>query len=697
MKYFFILIGIILFSSKAFTQNVICGSPKKEKEARERNPAIYIEDAKLKQFVHDWIAANGDELRDAPEYIIPVVFHIIHDYGYENITDEQVSDAVRILNEDFRKMNADTNDIINDFKGIAADSRVEFRLANKTSSGLCTNGINHIHSLSTYAGGDNAKLDDWDRSMYLNVWTVKQFSSEVGAGVIAYAYLPSTANISVNAPYDGVIILSGFVGSIGTSIYPNARSLTHEVGHMFGLLHPWGNTNSPGVECGDDDIYDTPETQGWTSCELNGSICHPPVIENVQNFMDYAFCSRMFTLGQADAMQATLNYQAADRDNLWTTSNLNATGTEDTMQTLCAPKADFYASYKMVCTSSSITFHDVSWGGEVSSRSWVFQDGNPATSTDKDPLISFSTPGWKTVTLIVTNATGTATLARDKYIFVSDNSTGQYPVAYWESFIDPADFANNWIVQNPEGNSSLWQLTSAAGYIGYNSVELNNYHNMEGDIDYLITPSFDLSSGGPLYLNFQYSCATNTLSDADINDALNIYSSTNCGQNWLLRASIKAKDLANAGYYGIGYVPGINSPWTGKSILLSTSLYQPNVRFRFEYKSNGHGNNCYLDDVQVQSYTVGINDPDAETYALTIFPNPINENSVALLSQHLSGNMHLYIADITGRTVKELSKGWLPEGEHKFELRRSDLNSSGMYFLIADDGIAITRHKLMVQ
>ena len=40
-------------------------------------------------------------------YVIPVVFHIIHDNGPENISDAQVQDAIRILNDDLNRLNAD--------------------------------------------------------------------------------------------------------------------------------------------------------------------------------------------------------------------------------------------------------------------------------------------------------------------------------------------------------------------------------------------------------------------------------------------------------------------------------------------------------------------------------------------------------------------------------------------------------------
>ena len=42
---------------------------------------------------------------------IPVVFHIIHNNGPENISDEQVEDAVRVLNDDFNKLNDDWDNV----------------------------------------------------------------------------------------------------------------------------------------------------------------------------------------------------------------------------------------------------------------------------------------------------------------------------------------------------------------------------------------------------------------------------------------------------------------------------------------------------------------------------------------------------------------------------------------------------------
>jgi len=45
-------------------------------------------------------------------YTIPVVFHVLHMNGPENISDAQIFDAISILNRDMRKLNPDTITII---------------------------------------------------------------------------------------------------------------------------------------------------------------------------------------------------------------------------------------------------------------------------------------------------------------------------------------------------------------------------------------------------------------------------------------------------------------------------------------------------------------------------------------------------------------------------------------------------------
>src|ERR1051326_4891480 len=83
---------------------------------------------------------------NAPMFIVPTVFHIIHQYGTEDISDAQVQDEINILNRDYRCNNSDTSTVINPFKSVYADTKIEFRLATIDPQGNCTNGIDRVYS-----------------------------------------------------------------------------------------------------------------------------------------------------------------------------------------------------------------------------------------------------------------------------------------------------------------------------------------------------------------------------------------------------------------------------------------------------------------------------------------------------------------------------------------------------------------------
>lgn len=242
---------------------------------------LFAEDPSLQQH-HEQLLANAYQeaqnyraqnpgVQTQPNFIIPIVFHIIHQYGTENITDAQVQDAVDILNQDYRALNPDLSTVTDSFQALTADASIEFRLATKDPNGNCTNGIDRIYSHETNLADDEAKLNQWPREKYLNVWVVKTIGS---TGVAGYAYYPSAVT-GIMYTRDGIIILSTYIGSIGTGSPGTSRALTHEIGHYLSLQHLWGSNNQPNVACGDDGIADTPVTQGWNTCPGPGTVPFP--------------------------------------------------------------------------------------------------------------------------------------------------------------------------------------------------------------------------------------------------------------------------------------------------------------------------------------------------------------------------------------------------------------------------------------
>jgi hypothetical protein len=110
--------------------------------------------------------------------IIPVVVHVIHDLGNENISDISIQGALDILNANINGQAANflakTPDV---FAAVRGDAKIEFRLAKKDPLGNPTTGINRVRSSLTNEPEprDAVKaLSYWNSFEYFNIWTVKK-------------------------------------------------------------------------------------------------------------------------------------------------------------------------------------------------------------------------------------------------------------------------------------------------------------------------------------------------------------------------------------------------------------------------------------------------------------------------------------------------------------------------------------------
>lgn len=79
--------------------------------------------------------------------------------------------------------------------------------------------------------------------------------------------------------------------------------------------------------------------------------------------------------------------------------------------------ANFMASDTRVCENDEIIFSDFSAGGIVS-WNWSFPGGEPATSTEQNPVVFYRIPGVYDVTLIVSDGVNSNTAVKNGYITV---------------------------------------------------------------------------------------------------------------------------------------------------------------------------------------------------------------------------------------------------------------------------------------
>ncbi|MEO5570675.1 MAG: M43 family zinc metalloprotease [Bacteroidia bacterium] len=620
--------------------------------------------------------------------IIPVVFHVIHEGGPENISTAQILDQLDSLNKDFRRLNADTVDTPAPFKPLAADCNIEFRLAQLDPNGNCTDGITRQFSLLTTNANDNIKVFDyWPSNEYLNIWIVKSiYFPPTTFFCGGYAQFPGGNSLT-----DGIVMCGYYVGSIGTAAGNgyNGRIATHEIGHWLNLRHIWGD-----VPCGNDFVADTPIQNESNACpnfpKIDTACNNGPNGAMFTDYMDYTWgeCTNMFSEGQRLRMEAALNSTTSGRNNLWSAANLTATGTDGTPPVLCAPVADFLSEIKFICEGTTLDYNDGSTNGVVTSWDWQFPGGTPSSSTSQNVSVQYNLPGTYDVILTATNAAGSSTKTAAGMVVVSP-AQGISAVPFNEGFESIIIPGNDWYVLNDAGTT--WEETSVAAHTGFTSMRIFNYTgNPSGTYDNLITTSFDLSnvSNTQMYFWRAFAYRSNTTTDA-----LKIYASTSCGQLWNLRYTKTGTALSTAGLVTSNFTP-IGSQWSQDNVNLAPSSVSghANVRFKFEYKQDS-GNNLYLDDI-ILSGTVGLNEINALHANFEVFPNPAHAKAHISFSLTEKNNVQLKIYDVAGREVKTMVEKSLSAGEYQYDVESTIDN--GIYFISLTIGDSQSVKKLVL-
>ncbi len=593
-------------------------------------------DAKVDQLQH--VSHASSAKLATTTLTIPVVFHVLHLSGTENISDAQIQSAVAILTRDFRKRNSDTTQIVTQFKNLAADVNVEFVLASLDPNGNCTNGITrHFDAHTDWDTDQSYYTYTWPPEKYLNIYVVRSMTNQNAA---AYTFLPG----SVPPVMDAIVALDNYVGNIGTSSNGKSRTLTHEVGHWLGLPHIWGNTNSPGVACGDDGVNDTPITKGHSFCNLtSGSTCSPSIVENIQNYMDYSGCPRMYTIGQSNLMNGILASATASRSNVVSAANMIATGIVNPNYN-CAPKPEFGSSAPYTCEGHQITFTDYSYNGTVTAWEW----SSPAASNIsvmQMGTLTFTNTGLQPVKLKVSNGFGSDSLVKINYVTVmADNGSTVNVVQDFEAGTYPN---NQWIASLPTMGSS-YLATSTVGASGSNCMYINNFFDNPNIPVNLITPNYDLTNVTGAQLSFKYAYAQKGSSV----DQLSVFVSTNCGQSWANISTLIGSALATSSL-PVNVTPYVPLSGDFKTQNVSLSPYQGNtdVHFRFEFTSDpgGAGNNFYLDDINV-SGTVGLKNLNDDKY-FELFPNPAKTNFTIKTTYSIR---YVSIIDMLGKQIEML-------------------------------------------
>lgn len=332
---FFFFISVVLFVSLRLNAQGQCGTRLDLSWIQNNDPALYQRIQDLENQTNAY--ANSQNLNSSRLInsngliIIPVVVHVLYNTISQNISDAQIQSQIAVLNEDYRRLNADRVNTPNDFLASATDYNIEFRLACIDPNGNPTNGVvrkytgaqsfifsqdprgyakDEVIGIKSSPNGD----EPWPTDRYLNIWVCNI------SGVVGYGTWP--VNFLDRPQYDGVVITTAAFGRLGNSAPLNlGRTATHEIGHWLNLKH----LNDGNQGCADDLVGDTPRERfvhdafsNWTYPELTGRCDLTDPSTMFMNFMEYSSDDLMnlFTNGQklrSRAVFATVNGVANPR------------------------------------------------------------------------------------------------------------------------------------------------------------------------------------------------------------------------------------------------------------------------------------------------------------------------------------------------------------------------------------------------
>lgn len=366
--------------SESWSQN-ICSFDDYQKELIRDNSKL---EERLKVSEENYISyfSTDGPTSSRATYTLPVVFHVIHNGGLENLSGNRILQSLEWVNKSL------ANEIpYGNPEGANVD--VELCIANQDPQGNLTNGINRIASDLTdfdmlIQDGNLKSLIQWDSRKYINVWIVKEVRKGTETGVAGYATLPGSHGSST----DGIVMEAAFVGE---EISSNGV-FSHEVGHYLGLYHTFqgGCLNDDCVAQGDR-VCDTPpdQTNIPVPCETTLNSCDTDTNSGFatdqndknNNFMDYntLSCTNQFTPGQAERMRY---FVTNDRSSLLSSFGCLAPCEDLISLDIIASSLNPQPNEPVIITNNSIN---------ASNYEWYL--GSSLESTLAEPTFTFTSPG----------------------------------------------------------------------------------------------------------------------------------------------------------------------------------------------------------------------------------------------------------------------------------------------------------------
>ncbi|MBS9523236.1 choice-of-anchor J domain-containing protein [Litoribacter ruber] len=585
------------------------------------------------EYFETWMQGELKKLKEAPQLrtaqddirTIPVVIHVIHDGTAvgdgANIPRSQIEAQIRSLNEDFRRTNPDAGDTPAEFQGVAADSRIEFVLAQEDPDGLPTTGINRVQGpAESYAPQDASLISSlalWPPEEYLNIWVVRLSAPNIGYASFPISDLPGLNFPPTTRELDGVTVDYRYFGEGGNALgTARGRTLTHEVGHFLGLRHIWGDPPGGTNGCDVDDfVADTPNQQRANTSCTTAEIFTCDSRDMIQNYMDYTpdRCMNLFTQGQVERMWVVLansprrvslvNNRAttppADLPSFSLVIRRLIQPSNFICETPLNPQIEVQNVGETTITSVRV---EVRVNGGATYRQTVSTNlptGDRATLTFNPVDLNESSDNTFELEIIEINAQDADVNASTNLVSSEPILQDGLPLPYTYS---PGDFESTWTVRNDDSGFTWESRVLNISGVSQEVVFIRSFeYERIGAQDFFISPPIDLSNTPSAQMTFDLAYAP--YPQEGLEDRLWIAVSTDCGNTF---------DLFNAPYRKEGvelqttdpdqneFVPNSEDQFRKEILNLSAYEGEPNVRIAF-VSLNGYGNNIYVKNISITS------------------------------------------------------------------------------------------------
>lgn len=563
---------------------------------------------------------NRSARQRAQPYRIPVVVHIIHNGEAigtgANISDAQVLSQIRVLNEDFNRLNADTVNTPAIFRSVAGNLDIEFVLARRDPDGLSTTGIQRVNgNRDSWTMNDNytlKALSYWPAEEYLNIWVCRLSASHVGFAQFPESDLPGMEGSSTNRLTDGVVLHHTVVGSEDDgpfnldAVFNKGRTGTHEVGHFFGLNHIWGKEAS----CNDTDyVDDTPNQYTQTSgCPTHPRMDNCSAATMFQNYLDYTndACMNLFTDGQVERMTIVLE-NSPRRNSLLSSPGLQE---PDPLPNDIGIRAILFPDIS-VCSNEIVPVIEVhNYGSNLITSTRIrFVLNGTIVETRDFPLSLNPQEGAQLSFALLNIPSGSHDIAFQVLSTNGGTDSGSYndlrtstvvvpffaSTPLTENFSEPPA---GWITRNPDGQIT-WQIVTAPNENPDNkALKLNayDYEDKIGEIDVFLSPVVDLSAAPAAALSFKVAYARYMQS----NERLQVVVITDCQDR--TEGTIiynKAGDaLKTSPATTNAFTPSGENQWRQELLDVSAFIGAARVQFAF-VGINDWGNNLYIDNISL--------------------------------------------------------------------------------------------------